>query len=237
MNQKWSRHLRDIRASTMRPRSTPPEQKQAPTPSFNPFASSPAAGTNPFGSVSPVATHPFGSAADLVDPFGTSIHNATAPAGPPEMRSNGTPISVRVAYSALWVAAIAALVSAGMGVSWLFELGHNVDTALHLDPTGTAVNLVGGYADDIQFWLISVVIGVGVVCAIGYSLVGVALRAGHRWPRWVGTVLAVLSLPMLFLGPLVVMVLFGVVAVIAMWTPAARRFARSAAGDPWTAST
>lgn len=212
MNDDWSKRLREIGASTMPGHSALPEQ------------TSPATLVRgQFGRVPPAAT---------ANPFeGLPPNGNAAPVLSPAVTPGGNPVTVRVACLALWLAALAAVVSAGMGVFWLVELRDDVDRALHLDPSGTATAFVGGYADDVQFWVISAAVGVGLICAIAYALIGWAVRAGRSWPRWVSTVLAVLSLPLLFLGPMVAMVLFGVVAVIAMWTPTARQFARATAED------
>lgn len=206
MNDDWSKRLRDIDALTM-----------------------PSA--NPFGSAAPVQANPFGGPPLPVNPFGgpTPYGEVAEVVASSALRPSVTPVTVRVAYLALWIAALAALVSAAMGVVWLFDLRDNVDRALHLDPSGTAMAFASGYADDIQFWFVSVAVGVGLICALAYALIGWAVRGGHRWPLWVSTVLALLSLPLLFAGPMVVMVLFGVAAVIAMWTPTARQFARETA--------
>lgn len=202
MTDDWSKRLREIGASTM-PNGVPPQERLPAVPAAHPFGSVPPAPANPFG--------------------GSTPYVEIAPVA--AVGQGARPMTVRVAYFALWIAALGALVSAVMGIVWLVELRDNVNRALHLDPSGTAMAFASGYADDIQFWLISASVGVGLVCALAYALIGWAVRGGHRWPRWVGTVLAVLSLPLVFAGPMVVMVLFGIAAVIAMWTPTARQFA------------
>lgn len=152
--------------------------------------------------------------------------SATAPAGQP---SAGVVMPVRVAYVALLIAAVASLVLAGMGVYGLTQLQGTVDTVLKLEPTGAAAVFANGYVDSAATYLTSAAVALGVVFALAYFLVAHAVRRGHRWPRTVGSALAVLSLPALFFGPAaVIAVLAGIVAVLALWTPAARQYALGA---------
>ncbi len=72
----------------------------------------------------------------------------------------------------------------------------------------------------------SALVGFVAVVAAGYLFFALAAFRGHRWPKYVGLVLAVMSIAGLMLGPIAgVAVLLGVVAVGILWLPAARRFA------------
>jgi hypothetical protein len=136
------------------------------------------------------------------------------------------PAAVYVAYLALVVAAVASASLAGLGVYGLTELRGSVDKVLHLDPTGTVVFYARGYVDNAETTLMSSAVALGILFALAYVLVAHAVRKGHRWPRPIGTALAVLSLPAVFLGPVaVVIVVAGIVAVLALWAPSARRYA------------
>jgi type IV secretory pathway VirB2 component (pilin) len=136
------------------------------------------------------------------------------------------PVAVHVAYLALAIAAVGSAILAGLGVYGLNELRGSVDKVTHLDPTGTVAFYSNGYIDNAETMLMSSAVGLGTVFALAYALVALAVRKGHGWPRPVGTVLAVLSLPMIFLGPVaLVIVVAGIVAVLALWTRGARQYA------------
>jgi hypothetical protein len=136
------------------------------------------------------------------------------------------PTAVYLAYLALVVAAVASASLAGLGIYGLTELRGSVDKVLHLDPTGTAVFYARGYVDNAETTLMSSAVALGILFALAYVLVAHAVRKGNGWPRPIGTALAVLSLPAVFLGPVaVVIVVAGIVAVLALWTPSARHYA------------
>jgi hypothetical protein len=136
------------------------------------------------------------------------------------------PHSVHIACTALVGAAITAVVLAGLAVYGVTELRVNVDNVLHLDPTGTARYYASSYEDQAEIWLTSTAIALGIVLALTYVLFAFAIRKGRGWPRPVGTLLAILSLPAVFLGPVAVfIVLAGIVGVLASWTPSARQYA------------
>lgn len=150
----------------------------------------------------------------------------TTPATAPVPPSTRRPTSIRVAYWALVVAAGASVVLAGLGVYGLIELRGTVDDALGADPTGTIALAGNGYVDDVAKVLMGTAAGLGLVFALAYFGVAHALRLGHSWPRPVGTVLAVLSLPVAFFGGVAALIVAaGVVAVAALWTPSARAHA------------
>lgn len=135
------------------------------------------------------------------------------------------PTAVHVAFVSLFGAAIASAVLAGVGVVGLMTLRDSVDKVLHLDPTGTASFYANDYVDEAETTLMAAAVGLGIVFAIAYMLVGMAVRRGNGWPRPVGTVLAILSLPILFLGPVaIVIVVAGIIAVLSLWIPSARRY-------------
>lgn len=134
------------------------------------------------------------------------------------------PTAVHVAFYALLIAALGCLVLVGLSVSTILELDDKVDTVLNLDPTGMVRVFAGDYVDDAETSVLSAIVALGVVFAVGYLLVAMAVRRGRAWPRPVGTALAVLSLPAVVFGPVaVVIVVAGVVAVIALWTVGARQ--------------
>ncbi|OBK22279.1 hypothetical protein A5634_07425 [Mycobacterium asiaticum] len=135
------------------------------------------------------------------------------------------PLAVHIAYTSLLIAAVAAVILAGLGVYGLAELRGSVDKALHLDPSGTASFYANDYVDNAETWLMASAVALGILFALAYFLFAFAVRKGHGWPRLVGTALAVLSLPAIFLGPVAVVIVgAGIISVIALWTPGAREY-------------
>lgn len=231
----WSDRLRGI--ARLRPGApttpTPPDS----APSANPFRSGglPAGPTHPrppapAGGQPGSAFNPFASRPPTAA-SGEALVNAEVGWGAAAPPATAMPHTVRAAFLCLMGAAALALTLAAVGIYWLTELRDSVDKVTHLDPTGTVTFYAADYVDDAEITLISAAVGLGLVSALGYVLVGLAIRKGRRWPRPVGTALAVCSLPGLFLGPLALTaVLAGVVAMLLVWTPQARQFsARSAA--------
>ncbi len=158
-----------------------------------------------------------------VPPLGTP---AVASADPVVADRQKRPAGIHVAYMALGVAAICSAILAGMGVYGLTELRGSVDKVLHLDPTGTVMYYANGYVNNAETWLVSTAIGLGFVFTVAYALVSLAVFKAHRWPRPVGSVLAVVSIPVVFLGPVAVVIFVaGMVAVVALWIPSSRRYA------------
>ncbi|GAC79248.1 hypothetical protein SAMN04488550_4392 [Gordonia malaquae] len=73
--------------------------------------------------------------------------------------------------------------------------------------------------------VVGVLAVVAMVVVAGYVAVAIGARRGRTWPRKLGAVFAVLSLPALLLGPAAdIAVLCGVAAVIVLWLPVSRRF-------------
>lgn len=235
-------------AQFARPREAPAvqspfESATQPVPSASdPFGIGPAnpfaAGPTPWPAVDH-SSNPFGTPGRFP---GTSDYfggNSLAPAAPAPgdappvplpaaggARSATVPVTVRTACVALWVAAGACAVLSGVGVYLLTELRGSVDKALHLDPTGTVAFYAAEYVDNAELTLISAAVMLGLLFAIAYVIVARAVRKGRSWPRMVGSVLAVFSLPAAFLGPAALTaVVAGFVSVLAVWTPSARRYA------------
>jgi hypothetical protein len=154
--------------------------------------------------------------------------SSTAPAAassPGTRPSIERPTTVHVAYLSLVVAAAGSAVLAGLGVYGLTEIRGSVDKVMNIDRTGTLAMFAHNYLDNAEETLMSSAIGLGIVFALGYVLVAHAIRVGHRWPRPVSTVLAVLSIPILFLGPFgLAIFIAGVVAVLALWSSSARQY-------------
>lgn len=238
-NNDWSGRLRGIAGSIPRaasigtPRPNDPFRGGPPKApgggyavgSPSPFAP-PSPGTNPFTGA-PVPTP---GASGLV-PYPPSPNTPAAPvpadaswAAPRATRA--LPPAVRVAFLSLLIAAAASVVLAAFGVYGVYELRDSVDKVTHLDPTGTATFYTADYVDNAEITLVSSAIALGLLAALGYVLVAVAVRSGRSWPRPVGTALTVLSLPAIFFGPIAVVAVFaGIVGMIALWTPGARQYA------------
>lgn len=173
-----------------------------------------------------------GGSHELAYPVNRAADSVGFPAGdyrqarPPFELKSKRPVTIVLAYSMLIIAAVASAILAGLGVYGLTELRGSADKVIHLDPTGTAAFYANGYVEKAETWGISSAIALGVLFALAYALVAVAVHNGHRWPRYVGPFLAVLSLPAVFFGPVaVVVVLAGIVAVLALWTSSARNYA------------
>lgn len=112
-----------------------------------------------------------------------------------------------------------------MWVYLLTEFRQTVNNAMDVDPSGMVKLFVTDYADDAQLYLTAAVIVLGAVLASGYVAVARAIRKGRRWPRAVCPVLALLSLPAVFLGHIaIIIVAAGLIATAAAWTPTARAF-------------
>lgn len=248
MDTEWSKRLRQIGDSLPSGAPSVPQFTTRPTP-LNPFAASDpgvpsAPAYDPFSPSAPPATtgSPFGAAGTTLPMPGASQPAIWPMSTPPDAVHDYAPLgvsiptAVRTAHLALMTAAGLAVFIAGMGIYGLTELRDSTDKILHLDPTGTALFYATDYVDDVQITLTIAAAVLGVLFALGYVFVGLALKKGSSWPRPVGTALAVLSLPAMMFGPFAMAtVVAGIVAAVASWMPSARAHAaqaKAARGKP-----
>jgi hypothetical protein len=147
-------------------------------------------------------------------------------AAPAPVASPRRPTAVQLACLCLLTAAVASTILAALGVSGLIELKGSVEKVIHLDPTGTVAFYTNPYVNYTETTLTFLTVGFGIAFAVAYVFVAFTVWKGHGWPRRIGTVLVILSLPVLLLGPVAIAaVLAGIIAVIAIWLPSARQYA------------
>ncbi|GAB08666.1 hypothetical protein GOARA_015_00040 [Gordonia araii NBRC 100433] len=193
----------------------------------DPFAHGPARpagqpGSGPTGYGAPAAGGYPGQA-----PFGGP------PVQPPVAVTSRTspPVTVWCALLFVAVAAALCLVQAGLGIRAMSQDGRG------------EVYYLGREVADLSTTAIVFTVVLAALFALAYASFGYAVWRGAGWTAPLGTVLAALSLFGLMGGWVIIaLVVAGILAVVFLWLPPSREFARitanasataSAAYDPW----
>jgi len=155
------------------------------------------------------------------------------------------PRTVRVMVWLLRVAAAWLLAAAALTVYWLSSSGddavRSVDSLAHTHMSDSSVQWTGwavsGVAEHFfgDALRVAALIGLGVAAVLAgtYLILGRGILLGHRSARAIASVLTVLSLPGLMLGPLTwVWVALGALATGLAWTPASSAHLRSVGSPP-----
>lgn len=184
-------------------------------------------------------TDPFAPGAYPPVPAGLPTH-PSAPGYPPvasarpltATRTSAPPVTVWLVSACLAVAVGLCVVQAVMGVRAASESG--VDDAQR--------EYLGREVADLSTTAIVFTVLLAAVFALAYAGFGYAVWRGEAWPAPLGTVLAALSLFGLMGGPVIIaLVIAGVLAVVFLWLPPSRTYARGrpavpvapTAYDPW----
>ncbi|MCD4851710.1 hypothetical protein LN996_12885 [Arthrobacter sp. AK01] len=123
----------------------------------------------------------------------------------------------------------------GAGAIWLISI--LIGMAALSDPTMRSMvedqMAAGGAADvrfeDVQGFIIGVMVVVGIIGAGLYALVAINVRKGRNWARILGTILAALSIFALFpLSLATLSALLGIAAIVLLYLPASAPYFRKA---------
>ncbi len=190
-------------------------------------------GPDPFAAAPPRAARP-GPAGPAGPVFPGVAAGAPVPAAAAMVRRARPPVTVWLALACLGVAAVLCLAQAALGIRAAAQSG--VDDA--------QVHYLGREVADLSTTAIVATVLLAALFALAYLGFAYAVWRGESWPAPLGTVLAGLSLFGLLGGPVVIaLVVAGVVAVVFLWLPPSRAYARAGSGpggggapvpfDPW----
>lgn len=158
--------------------------------------------------------------------LGQEAQGRWTPVGGGAGRAHGQrPVAITIAVGLLLFAGVSVAGQVAFAGRWALGVAAEANSE---DTGGNEwLGLVGDVAHGMQIALAAC----GVVVAVCYVSFAISVLRGHSWPRSVGIVLAVISLPMLLFGVLAQLaVLCGIGVVILLWLPVSRQFAGEVAG-------